>query len=78
MKWHSYVVDVFDELIGRSLLLAVLFSEAEIANEMVSEGSLVIINNGVVVIYPHQPMIMQDQNCNDLLMKLFFLLYSFE
>jgi hypothetical protein len=51
----------FDELIGRSLLLAVLFSEAEIANKMVSEGSLVIINNDVVAIYPHQPMIMQDQ-----------------
>lgn len=47
------IVDVLDELVGGPLLLAVLFCEAEFADWMAVESSLVFNNHGVMSVDPH-------------------------
>ena len=69
------IVDVLDEFVGGLLLFAVLFCEAEFADWMAIERSLVSLDHGVMAVNPHRPVIVRDGKGEDLPVQLFLTLH---
>jgi len=72
---HPSIVHVLGEFVGGPLLLAVLFCEAELADWMAIECSLVSFDHGVMAVDPHRPVVVRDGKGEDLPVQLFLALH---
>jgi len=60
VKRYLYIVDVLYKFIGRLFILAVEGGEVECINRVAIEGGIIFLDNSVIAVDSHRPIIMRD------------------
>src|SRR5271163_2996155 len=78
MSRHPYIIDTLCELACRPLLFAIQFCEVERTDRVTVEGSLISIDQSVMAVDSHRPVIVRDRKGENFPVHFLFALREFE